>query len=340
MDRLRAAVRRRRPARTTARASGIRASSCRAGRSTCFWRKDGEPIWNDPTLFADEHDDARRDRAQTRERFLAARGDAPRRRPRSTSSPAYEDAWYYLWRERKLPINVDPFDRALADTLERDAPAPRVRAAASSTPSATCCRSRATSDGRAAGARPALVPARRPLLPDPGRFADRLPPAARFAAVGRAGDMPWLHRPTRRDLAAAAAARAVCDPRCDGEPRAARVGASRRGAHVRHERDAERRARHRRERRRAPARAATPARRAPASSRPASSSAPRSAPSRATAGSTSSCRRRRRSRTTSSSSPRSRTPRAAMQLPVILEGYEPPQRPAPASCCASRPTRA
>ncbi len=53
----------------------------------------------------------------------------------------------------------------------------------------------------------------------------------------------------------------------------------------------------------------------------------RCAPSRATAGSTSSCRRRERSRTTSSSSPRSRRPRTTLDLPVILEGYEPPRDP-------------
>ena len=33
--------------------------------------------------------------------------------------PAYEDAFYYLWRERQLPANVDPFDSKLADPLER-----------------------------------------------------------------------------------------------------------------------------------------------------------------------------------------------------------------------------
>ena len=34
--------------------------------------------------------------------------------------PAYEDVWYYLWRERQLPVNVDPFDARLDDELERD----------------------------------------------------------------------------------------------------------------------------------------------------------------------------------------------------------------------------
>ncbi|MCV4939805.1 transglutaminase family protein, partial [Escherichia coli] len=34
--------------------------------------------------------------------------------------PAYEDVWYYLWRERRLPVNVDPFDARLDDPLERE----------------------------------------------------------------------------------------------------------------------------------------------------------------------------------------------------------------------------
>jgi uncharacterized protein (DUF2126 family) len=34
--------------------------------------------------------------------------------------PAYEDVFYYLWRERRLPANVDPFDSRLTDPLERE----------------------------------------------------------------------------------------------------------------------------------------------------------------------------------------------------------------------------
>lgn len=33
--------------------------------------------------------------------------------------PGYEDALYYLWRERRLPSNVDPFDARLEDEQER-----------------------------------------------------------------------------------------------------------------------------------------------------------------------------------------------------------------------------
>ena len=37
----------------------------------------------------------------------------------SHAQPAFEDVYYYLWRERKLPINVDPFDSRLDDEMER-----------------------------------------------------------------------------------------------------------------------------------------------------------------------------------------------------------------------------
>ena len=31
----------------------------------------------------------------------------------------FEDVFYYLWRERRLPVNVDPFDSRLEDAQER-----------------------------------------------------------------------------------------------------------------------------------------------------------------------------------------------------------------------------
>ena len=34
--------------------------------------------------------------------------------------PAYEDAYYYLWKERRLPSNVDPLKSNLKNELERD----------------------------------------------------------------------------------------------------------------------------------------------------------------------------------------------------------------------------
>jgi uncharacterized protein (DUF2126 family) len=82
-----------------------------------YWRADGQPCWLDPTLFADERDRHRYTSSDAR-RFI----DALTRRLGITNDhvqAGYEDTWYYLWRERKLPVNVDPFDSRLDDELER-----------------------------------------------------------------------------------------------------------------------------------------------------------------------------------------------------------------------------
>ncbi|MEY4561808.1 MAG: hypothetical protein RLZZ618_1085 [Pseudomonadota bacterium] len=83
-----------------------------------FWRKDGEPIWTHPELFANEHKDYGVTEIQAGQ-FL--RSVATRMGLESKYVfPAFEDTWYYLWRERKLPANVDPFDARLTDPLERE----------------------------------------------------------------------------------------------------------------------------------------------------------------------------------------------------------------------------
>lgn len=83
-----------------------------------FWRKDREPIWNDTELFASEHHDYGVPEAKAQQ-FLAGVARRLQLDPKYVF-PAYEDVWYYLWRERKLPSNVDPFDARLSDELERD----------------------------------------------------------------------------------------------------------------------------------------------------------------------------------------------------------------------------
>ncbi|HCW20612.1 MAG TPA: IMP dehydrogenase, partial [Achromobacter sp.] len=82
-----------------------------------YWRTDGQPCWDDPALFADERQrstykvaDARRFMARLCER-LGVSGQHV--------VPGYEDVFYYLWRERRLPANVDPFDSRLDDEMER-----------------------------------------------------------------------------------------------------------------------------------------------------------------------------------------------------------------------------
>ena len=82
-----------------------------------FWRTDGQPCWHDPSLFADERDPAKYTSADAKHfvDVLATKLGVGTRH----IEPGYEDTWYYLWRERRLPVNVDPFDSRLDDELER-----------------------------------------------------------------------------------------------------------------------------------------------------------------------------------------------------------------------------
>ncbi len=84
----------------------------------CFWRKDGEPLWVNPELCADEGRDNGADEAAAK-RFLVQLAAILGFDPKYVFA-AYEDAFYYLWRERRLPVNVDPFDSELKDPLERE----------------------------------------------------------------------------------------------------------------------------------------------------------------------------------------------------------------------------
>jgi uncharacterized protein (DUF2126 family)/transglutaminase-like putative cysteine protease len=83
----------------------------------CFWRADGAPVWRDPTLFADERQPDGHS-AVDAERFITTLA-AELQLSDEHVQAGYEDVWYYLWRERKLPANVDPFDSRLDDELER-----------------------------------------------------------------------------------------------------------------------------------------------------------------------------------------------------------------------------
>jgi uncharacterized protein (DUF2126 family) len=82
-----------------------------------FWRADGEPCWNNPALLADERDAAKYD-SEDASRFTQALARQLGLSPQFIT-PGFEDTWYYLWRERRLPVNVDPFDAKLDDELER-----------------------------------------------------------------------------------------------------------------------------------------------------------------------------------------------------------------------------
>ncbi|HVZ72479.1 MAG TPA: transglutaminase family protein [Polyangia bacterium] len=83
---------------------------------TCYFRKDGVPMWRQPSLFAREGGSAvANDASVAFVRALARRLDVGDR----TLIPAYEDMFYYLWRERRLPVNVDMLESKLDDAVER-----------------------------------------------------------------------------------------------------------------------------------------------------------------------------------------------------------------------------
>jgi len=81
-----------------------------------FWRKDGEPMWSEPSLIATSM--RGRPTGANAEEFaveIATRlGLAP-----AYVQPAYEDVNYWLVREGELPVNVDPLDPKLDDPEER-----------------------------------------------------------------------------------------------------------------------------------------------------------------------------------------------------------------------------
>ena len=84
----------------------------------CYWRKDGDPLWTNPELLADEQA-PQAVTAESARRFLMRVAQELALDPKYVF-PAYEDAFYYLWRERRLPVNVDPFESQLKDPLERE----------------------------------------------------------------------------------------------------------------------------------------------------------------------------------------------------------------------------
>jgi uncharacterized protein (DUF2126 family)/transglutaminase-like putative cysteine protease len=83
-----------------------------------FWRRDGVPVWEEEKWVGDEgtnygfgEGDAKRFGVHLAE-VLGVDG--------GHWMPGYEDVAYYLWRERRLPVNVEPGDARLRDAEERE----------------------------------------------------------------------------------------------------------------------------------------------------------------------------------------------------------------------------
>ncbi len=86
---------------------------------SAYWRKDGEKIWNNPELFARadvNYGHTEKESKAFTELLAKNLGVKP-----DFIRAGYEDIYYYMWKERRLPMNVTPTDNRLADKLERDA---------------------------------------------------------------------------------------------------------------------------------------------------------------------------------------------------------------------------
>ena len=82
-----------------------------------YWRTDKQAVWANPDLFADERVPSHytSEDAGFFIRTLASKLGLTDKYIQT----GYEDTWYYLWRERRLPVNVDPFNNKLDDEMER-----------------------------------------------------------------------------------------------------------------------------------------------------------------------------------------------------------------------------
>lgn len=82
-----------------------------------YWRKDGKPIWRDPSLIAAEDDDLR----ATPEQAGALLAELSGRLGISADHvvPAYEDPAHWVLKEAELPENVTPADSKLDDPEAR-----------------------------------------------------------------------------------------------------------------------------------------------------------------------------------------------------------------------------
>ncbi len=82
-----------------------------------YWRKDGEPIWRDPSLIADQRAEGKQTASDARV-FILALANRLGANPEHVR-PGFEDVWYYLWKERRLPVNVSALDNKLSNEEDR-----------------------------------------------------------------------------------------------------------------------------------------------------------------------------------------------------------------------------
>ena len=84
----------------------------------CYWRADGVSVWENTDLIAQEEqtysygisDALRFTEALTKRLQVSSKN----------VMPAFEDTFYYLWKERRLPVNVEVGDSKLMNPRERE----------------------------------------------------------------------------------------------------------------------------------------------------------------------------------------------------------------------------
>ena len=83
----------------------------------CYWRTDGQPVWTDDQWLADlakdygfESTDAKLFIETLTDKLAVSR---------SYIRESFEDIFYYLYKEQRLPVNIDPADPRLNDVEER-----------------------------------------------------------------------------------------------------------------------------------------------------------------------------------------------------------------------------
>ncbi len=82
-----------------------------------YWRGDGQPLWQNPALIADENPPAG---ATVEDAQRLARGLARALGvDEGCAQPAFEDPATFVLKEHMLPENLDPLDNRLDDPLER-----------------------------------------------------------------------------------------------------------------------------------------------------------------------------------------------------------------------------
>ena len=83
----------------------------------CYWRLDGHPIWQNDALMAD----ISKDYGLTHEDAGSLMNELANQLHLEASNvaPAYEDPFYFIWEESKVPVNIDPLKKDLKSSLER-----------------------------------------------------------------------------------------------------------------------------------------------------------------------------------------------------------------------------